>query len=151
MPLGTHSAPTRAKKTKPKRCKHCGKSGHVASDCWEKHPDKRLSKNTKNTGADTGKKPFPSGKVFCASRGAMCAGSAQVTLVKLRRSYYTGCKPNRRTKHPNTKTTQNQKHQKEGSNLLRNSCGRVRREREGETGALNSAKLSVLLVPQQTA
>ena len=44
---------------KPKRCKHCGKSGHVASDCWEKHPDKRASKNTKDTGADTGKKPFP--------------------------------------------------------------------------------------------
>ena len=84
----------------------------------------------------------------------MCAGSAQVTLVKLRRSYYTGCKPNRRTKHPNTKATQNQKHQKhqrEGSNLLRNSGGRVCREREGETGALNSANLSVLLVPQQTA
>ena len=36
---------------KPKRCKHCGKSGHVASDCWEKHPDKRPSKNTKDTGA----------------------------------------------------------------------------------------------------
>ena len=29
---------------------------------------------------------------FCTSRGAMCAGSAQVTLVELRRSYYTGCK-----------------------------------------------------------
>ena len=45
---------------KPKRCKHCGKSGHVASDCWEKHPDKRPSKNTKDTGADPGKKSFPS-------------------------------------------------------------------------------------------
>ena len=84
----------------------------------------------------------------------MCAGSAQVTLVELRRSYYTGCKPNRRTKHPNTnqpKTKNTKNTKREGSNLLRNSCGRVSREREGETGALNSAKLSVLLVPQQTA
>ena len=38
--------------SKPKRCKHCGKSGHVASDCWEKHSDKRPSKNTKDTGAE---------------------------------------------------------------------------------------------------
>ena len=45
---------------KPKRCKHCGKSGHAASDCWEKHPDKRPSKNSKDTGADPGKKSFPS-------------------------------------------------------------------------------------------
>ena len=41
---------------KSKRCKHCGKSGHVASDCWEKHPDKRPSKKD---GADPVKKPFP--------------------------------------------------------------------------------------------
>ena len=103
--LSAHIAPLPVqKKTKPKRCKHCGKSGHVASDCWEKHPDKRLSKNTKNTGADTGKKPFPSGKVFCASRGAMCAGSAQVTLVELRKSFYTGCKP-AKAKNPKTNTT----------------------------------------------
>ena len=40
---------------KPKRCKHCGKSGHVASDCWEKHSDKKPSKNTKDTGANSGK------------------------------------------------------------------------------------------------
>ena len=49
-----------SERPKPKRCKHCGKSGHVASDCWEKHPDKRPSKNTKDTGADPGKKSFPS-------------------------------------------------------------------------------------------
>ena len=57
---------------KPKRCKHCGKSGHVASDCWEKHPDKRPSKNTKDTGADPGKKSFPSkgkGKRKSKSKG----------------------------------------------------------------------------------
>ena len=57
---------------KPKRCKHCGKSGHVASDCWEKHPDKRPSKNTKDTGADPGKKSFPSkgkGKGKSKSKG----------------------------------------------------------------------------------
>ena len=55
---------------KPKRCKHCGKSGHVASDCWEKHPDKRPSKNTKDTGP--GKKSFPSkgkGKGKSKSKG----------------------------------------------------------------------------------
>ena len=45
---------------------------------------------------------------FCTSRGAMCAGSAQVTLVELRRSYYTGCNPNKRTKPP---TSNQQKHQ----------------------------------------
>ena len=44
---------------------------------------------------------------FCTSRGAMCAGSAQVTLVELRRSYCTGCNPNRRTKPP---TPNQQKH-----------------------------------------
>ena len=57
---------------KPKRCKRCGKSGHVASDCWEKHPDKRPSKNTKDTGADPGKKSFPSkgkGKGKSKSKG----------------------------------------------------------------------------------
>ena len=57
---------------KPKRCKHCGKSGHVASDCWEKHPDKRPSKNSKDTGADPGKKSFPSkgkGKGKSKSKG----------------------------------------------------------------------------------
>ena len=57
---------------KPKRCKHCGKSGHVASDCWEKHPDKRPSKNTKDIGADPGKKSFPSkgkGKGKSKSKG----------------------------------------------------------------------------------
>ena len=32
----------------------------MASDYWKKHSDKRPSKNTKDTGADTGKKPFPS-------------------------------------------------------------------------------------------
>ena len=37
------------------------------------------------------------------SRGTMCAGSAQVTLVELRGSYHAGCKPNKRAKHPNTK------------------------------------------------
>ena len=65
----------------------------------------------------------------------MCAGSAQVTLVELRRSYYTGCEPNRRNKHPNTHQTKNQnqqKHQRKGSNLSRNSRGHVSREREGE-------------------
>ena len=30
---------------------------------------------------------------FCTSRGAMCAGSAQVTLIELRKSCYTGCIP----------------------------------------------------------
>ena len=37
---------------------------------------------------------------FCTSRGAMCAGSAQVTLVEFRRSYFAGCKPNRRKLRP---------------------------------------------------
>ena len=86
---------------------------------------------------------------FCTSRGAMCAGSAQVTLVELRRSYYTGCNPNRRNQKKPTKPNKTQKPQEEGSNLLRNSCGHGGRMRRGETGAMNSAKLSVHLVPQQ--
>ena len=28
-------------KTCFKKCSHCGKKGHVAKDCWEKHPDKK--------------------------------------------------------------------------------------------------------------
>ena len=48
-------------------------------------------------------------------------------------------------KQPKTKNTKNNRRRE------RNSCGRVCRERESETGALNSAKLSVFLVPQQTA
>ena len=93
----------------------------------------------------------------------MCAGSAQVTFVEFRRSYYTGRNPEGETttkqpkqhqaRTPNTKATQNQttKPPKEGSDLLRNSCGHVSLKRRGETGALNSAKLSVLLAPQQSA
>ena len=23
------------------KCSHCGKKGHLAKDCWEKHPDKK--------------------------------------------------------------------------------------------------------------
>ena len=26
---------------KLKKCSHCGKKGHVAKDCWEKHPDRK--------------------------------------------------------------------------------------------------------------
>ena len=56
----------------------------------------------------------PPGHAFslCTSRGAVCAGYAQVTLVELRRSYCTGCKPHRRTKppkHPNQNTTTNRR------------------------------------------
>ena len=79
----------------------------------------------------------------------MCAGSAQVTLVELRGSYYTGCKPAKANQHPNTKTTPKRKTKEGGSNLLRNSCGHGSRMRKGETGAMNSAPLSVHLVHQQ--
>ena len=25
----------------PKKCSHCGKKGHLAKDCWEKHPERK--------------------------------------------------------------------------------------------------------------
>ena len=87
---------------------------------------------------------------FCTSRGAMCAGSAQVTLIELRRSCYTGCIPTARKRPPNSKTTTAQKDTKKGSNLLRNSRGLAGIVKRGETGATNSAMRSVYLVPQQT-
>ena len=76
----------------------------------------------------------------------MCAGSTQVTLVELSGSYYTGCKPAKANQHP---TTPKRKTKEGGSNLLRNSCGHGSRMRKGETGAMNSAPLSVHLVHQQ--
>ena len=85
---------------------------------------------------------------FCTSRGAMCAGSAQVTLIELRRSYYTG-RTSKEEQNPKN-TTKPKQTPKGGSNLLRNSCGLGGIVRRGETGAMNSAKLSVYLVPQQT-
>ena len=94
-------------------------------------------------------------RFFCTSRGAMCAGSAQVTLFELRRSYYPGCNPSERqrtTKTKNTKQHTTHKHQR-GSNLLRNSLGhvgRVKKVRQGEPGATNSARCSVVLVPQRS-
>ena len=82
----------------------------------------------------------------------MCAGSAQVTLVELRRSdnAVANQTEEQSAQTPTNPKPKTPKHQRERSNLLRNSCGRVSRKREGETGALNSARLSVLLVPQQT-
>ena len=81
----------------------------------------------------------------------MCAGSAQVTFVELRGSYYTGCKPAEANKNPNANTTPKHKTTEGGSNRLRNSCGYDSRMRTGETGAINSALLSVHLVHQQAA
>ena len=95
---------------------------------------------------------------FCTSRGAMCAGSAQVTLVELRESCCCpGCTPtkrqNKKTPTPqpeNQKTTTPKRTPNPGNNLLRNSCGLAEIESEGETGAMNSAMRSVYLVLQQT-
>ena len=78
---------------------------------------------------------------FCASH-----------LCQVKKELQYRSQSKRKKQHQKPKATQNQNTQppKEGSNLLRNSCGHVSRMRRGETGAMNSAKLSVLLVPQQT-
>ena len=73
----------------------------------------------------------------------MCAGSAQVTLSKRRESYNTGCST-REDQAPKTRNKHNQT-PKSRSNLLRNSCDHGGRMRRGETGAMNSTKLSVVL------
>ena len=52
-------------------------------------------------------------RVFCTSRGAMCAGSAQVTLIELRRSCYTGCIPTAKKNPQTTKHHSPKRHQKE--------------------------------------
>ena len=51
---------------------------------------------------------------FCTSRGAMCAGSAQVTFAKLRRSYNTGRNPKGKnnTRNPKQHRTKTHNHQK---------------------------------------
>ena len=57
---------------------------------------------------------------FCTSRGAMCAGSAQVTLIEFRRSSYTGCIPTEE-QDPKHNTPKPKQTLKTGSNLLCNS------------------------------
>ena len=66
---------------------------------------------------------------------------------------HTNKERNKTPKHQTNqqKTTQKHKTPAGGSNLLRNSCGREDRMRKGETGATNSAQLSVPLVLQQAA
>ena len=89
----------------------------------------------------------------------MCAGSAQVTLVELRKSCYPGCNPSERQTKQNKEqppsnqqpeTTTPKRTPDQGNNLLRNSWGLAEKVSEGETGAMNSAKHSVYLVLQQT-
>ena len=41
---------------------------------------------------------------FCTSGGAVCAGSAQVTLVELRWSYKPGCNQQEETQQQNNQT-----------------------------------------------
>ena len=65
------------------------------------------------------------------SRGAVCAGSAQVTFIEW--SYYTGC-ISIEEQTPQKTHTKTQTKPKAGSNLLRNSCGLAGIVREGETG-----------------
>ena len=78
----------------------------------------------------------------------MCAGSAHVTLIELRKSCYTGCIPTEE-QNPKNHTPPPKKTPKQGNNLLRNSCGLAGIVKKGETGAMNSAVLSVYLVPQK--
>ena len=44
----------------PKKCSHCGKKGHLAKDCWEKHPDKKPTAKPKAKAQPT--KPAGRGK-----------------------------------------------------------------------------------------
>ena len=44
----------------PKKCSHWGKKGHLAKDCWEKHPDKKPTAKPKAKGQPT--KPGGRGK-----------------------------------------------------------------------------------------
>ena len=60
--------------------------------------------------------PDPLGPFFCTSRGAMCADSAQVTLIESRRSCCTGCIPPARKRPPNDNKHSPKRHQK-GINL----------------------------------
>ena len=78
----------------------------------------------------------------------MCAGSAQVTLIELRESCYTGCNPTEE-QDPKKPHTTPQKNAQTRNNLLRNSCGLAGIVKKSETGAMNSAVLSVYLVPQK--
>ena len=55
----------------------------------------------------------------------------------------------RRNKTPKNHKKKHNQTPKSRSNLLRNSCGHGGRMKRGETGAMNSTKLSVVLVPQQ--
>ena len=88
----------------------------------------------------------------------MCAGSAQVTLVELRKSCYPGCNPTETTTNQRQKKTQNNTHththtqpgtpeREQPATQLIEPC---RQSEEGETGATNSARRSVVLVPQRS-
>ena len=89
--------------------------------------------------------------IFCTSRGAMCAGSAQVTLVELRKSCYPGCNPSETKTNQKTPKTTHKKPETPGreqpATQLIEPC---RQSEEGETGATNSARRSVVLVPQRS-
>ena len=76
---------------------------------------------------------------FCASH-----------LGRVKKELHYRLQTKKKKQKPPNNTTKTQKPPEEGSNLLRNSCGHGSRMRRGETGAMNSAKLSVHLVPQQT-
>ena len=79
----------------------------------------------------------------------MCAGSAQVTLIELRGSCYTGYNPTEEQDPKKPHTPHTKKTPKQGNNLLRNSCGLAGTVKKDETGAMNSAVLSVHLVPEK--
>ena len=68
--------------------------------------------------------------------------TSHLCQVKKELQYRSQSKERKQHQKPKATQNQNTKPPKEGSNLLRNSCGHVSRMRRGETGAMNSAKLS---------